>query len=201
MQTIVLFGGTFDPPHLGHLALLTLTRELIEPEKIILSVSRNPLKGEATATDMQRFEMTELLAEELNATGSCFEVSDWELRQPNPSYTLDTLQHWQAQFPKSRWLLAIGEDNYRIFHRWKSPEKIVQIAELLVFSRREQSAKTPALPNVPNAKVHFIRLDLPISSTQLRQELADAARRPGALRKTPSVIARYIETHQLYQHR
>ncbi|MCS7212483.1 MAG: nicotinate (nicotinamide) nucleotide adenylyltransferase [Chloroherpetonaceae bacterium] len=198
MQTLVLFGGTFDPPHLGHLALLTLTRELICPDKVILSVSRNPLKAGTTATDQQRFEMAQQLAEELNATGNCFEVSDWELKQNSPSYTIETLQHWQAQYPSARWLLAVGEDNYRIFHRWKSPEKILEIAELLVFSRQVQNISRESMQAFANAKVHFIQLDLSISSSELRQRLSDPVQRQQAMRKVPSVIARYIEANKLY---
>jgi nicotinate-nucleotide adenylyltransferase len=198
LSSIVLFGGTFDPPHLGHLALCTLTRELLRPDTVILSVSRNPLKSGATATDQQRFAMTQLLAQDLNETGACFQASDWELAQPDPSYTLETLQHLAEQYPGAKLFLAIGEDNYRIFSKWKSPDKILQMAELLVFSRQVQSSPPSLLPEFPNASVRFIKLDLPLSSSMLRLELAKPDQRKAALRKIPSVVARYIEEHNLY---
>ncbi|MFN3386756.1 MAG: nicotinate (nicotinamide) nucleotide adenylyltransferase [Candidatus Thermochlorobacter sp.] len=198
MSSIVLFGGTFDPPHLGHLALCTLTRELLQPDKVILSVSRNPLKSGATASNQQRFEMVSLLVEELNETGNCFVASDWELKQNDPSYTLETLQYLATQYPNAKLLLAIGEDNYRIFSKWKSPDKILDMAELVVFSRQLQPNTPSLLPEFPNAKLHFIKLDLPISSTALRLELAHPERRRLAFRKMPSLIARYISTHNLY---
>lgn len=198
MSSVVLFGGTFDPPHLGHFALCTLTRELLRPDKVILSVSRNPLKCGATASDQQRFEMATLLAQDLNETGDCFIASGWELAQSDPSYTLETLQHLATQYPNAKLLLAIGEDNYRIFSKWKWPDKILDLAELVVFSRQAEGGAPSLLPEFPNAKVRFIKLNLPISSTALRLELANPERRNAAFRKMPSLIARYIAAHNLY---
>ncbi|MFN3394996.1 MAG: nicotinate-nicotinamide nucleotide adenylyltransferase, partial [Candidatus Thermochlorobacter sp.] len=128
----------------------------------------------------------------------CFVASDWELKQNDPSYTLETLQYLATQYPNAKLLLAIGEDNYRIFSKWKSPDKILDIAELVVFSRQLQPNTPSLLPEFPNAKLHFIKLDLPISSTALRLELAHPERRRLAFRKMPSLIARYISTHNLY---
>ncbi len=142
--------------------------------------------------------MTQLLAQDLNETGACFQASDWELAQPDPSYTIETLQHLAEQYPGAKLFLAIGEDNYRIFSKWKSPDKILQMAELLVFSRQVQSSPPSLLPEFPNASVRFIKLDLPLSSSMLRLELAKPDQRKAALRKIPSVVARYIEEHNLY---
>lgn len=142
--------------------------------------------------------MTSLLAQELNETGDCFVASDWELAQNDPSYTLETLQHLATQYPNAKLLLAIGEDNYRIFSKWKWPDKILDLAELVVFSRQAESDAPSLLPEFPNAKARFIKLDLPISSTALRLELASPKRRSAAFRKMPSVIARYIQARNLY---
>ncbi|NTW49693.1 MAG: nicotinate (nicotinamide) nucleotide adenylyltransferase [Chlorobiales bacterium] len=192
---IALFGGTFDPPHNGHLAVCTLTRELFSPDRMILSVSKNPLKETASAPEYHQLEMTRLFCEELNKTGNIFEVSDWELRRDGPSYTVDTLAYLQSQFPQATLQLCIGEDNYRIFTRWKNYEKILEMAELVVFARpHKENGLNEILGLHPN-RLHWVDLDLPLSSTELRHEIAS-----GTVRwtKMPGAISRYIQANRLY---
>lgn len=192
---IALFGGTFDPPHNGHLAVCTLTRELFSPDRMILSVSKNPLKEATSAPDHHQLEMTRRFCEELNLTGNIFEVSDWELRREGPSYTVDTLIYLQTQFPNARLLLCIGEDNYRIFTKWKSYEKILEMAELVVFARPHKENGMNGIPGLEPSRLHWAELDLPLSSTELRQEIAS-----GSVRWTrmPGRVARYIQENRLY---
>jgi nicotinate-nucleotide adenylyltransferase len=92
-MTLAFFGGSFNPPHNGHLAIALLLREKFLPDKVIFSVSKNPFKSNVEVPDEDRLAMTRLLADELNATGNIAEVSDWELKQDKPSYTIETLEH------------------------------------------------------------------------------------------------------------
>ncbi|NTW49185.1 MAG: nicotinate (nicotinamide) nucleotide adenylyltransferase [Chlorobiales bacterium] len=192
---IALFGGTFDPPHNGHLAVCTLTRELFSPDRMILSVSKNPLKDTIATSEHHQLEMTRLFCEELNQTGNVFEMSDWELRREGPSYTIDTLAYLQTQFPQATILLCIGEDNYRIFTKWKDYEKILEMTELVVFARPQKENGQNNIPGLQPNRLHWVELDLPLSSTELREEIAS-----GNVRWTemPGTVARYIQAHQLY---
>lgn len=192
---IALFGGTFDPPHNGHLAVCTLTRELFSLDKMVLSVSKNPLKDTATISEHHQLEMARLFCKELNQTGEIFEVSDWELQRKGPSYTIDTLTYLQSRHPRAILLLCIGEDNYRIFTKWKDYEKILEMAELVVFARPQKENGHERISGLEPKCLHWVELDLPLSSTELREEIAT-----GKVRWTemPGTISRYIQKHQLY---
>jgi len=85
---IGVFGGSFDPPHNGHLALCLLAREQLGLDRLLISVSKNPFKSSSDAPDSQRKIMARLLAAEINVTGDFVAVSDWELDRSGPSYTI-----------------------------------------------------------------------------------------------------------------
>jgi len=196
MKKIALFGGSFDPPHYGHFALCSLTRELFSPQKIVLSVSKNPLKAGATASEAKQFVMVKLLAEALGKTGQIFEVSDWELQREGPSYTIDTLKYLHETEPNAKLLLCIGEDNYRIFHKWKNFSEILQLAHLVVFARQQATSQQFASEVVEPSQRTWVHFDLPLSSTEIRRKIAAESNWQTSM---PSSIARYISTHQLYQ--
>ncbi|KER09977.1 MAG: hypothetical protein HY22_07960 [[Candidatus Thermochlorobacteriaceae] bacterium GBChlB] len=193
---VALFGGTFDPPHNGHIALLTLTRELFSPDRIVLSVSRNPLKASVLTPDTHRLALAELLADEINATGNIVEVNTRELRRKRPSYTIDTLKHLTSKYPNADFLLCIGEDNYRNFSRWKSPEKILAMSQVAVFSRQLSDEKRPSFSLVQGSAVRYVKLDFSISATDIRAALSKG---DDVSDKLPRSILRYIAAHGLYQ--
>ncbi|ACF13688.1 nicotinate (nicotinamide) nucleotide adenylyltransferase [Chloroherpeton thalassium ATCC 35110] len=196
MKKIALFGGSFDPPHYGHFALCTLTRELFSPEKIILSISKNPLKGSANAPEAHQLAMAKLMAEELGKTGPVFEVSDWELRRAGFSYTIETLRHFHAIEPNAELLLCIGEDNYQIFEKWKAYQEILQLAHLVVFARSGTQGEQQSSRIIPPERYTWVQLDLPLSSSDLRREIAEGQDWQA---KMPSSIAAHIAAHRLYQ--
>jgi nicotinate-nucleotide adenylyltransferase len=197
----IIFGGSFNPPHNGHLAMCLLLRVLFRPEIITLFVSKNPLKGntsestkeKSSAHDRHRLAMTRLFADDLNRTGNVFQVSAWELAQEK-SYTIDTLNYLQTRHSptydsKTRIGLVIGEDNYKQFHLWKDYEKILAHVELIVFTRKAAEGTVPDI--FRNTPVHHVALDVPVSSTAIRSgDLRDEA--------LPSCVAAYIREHHLY---
>lgn len=199
-MNLVLFGGSFDPPHNGHLAMCTVLRETVAPEppdKIILSVSKNPLKGDAAISDDHRRELVRRFADDLNATGSVFEVSDWELKKSGASYTIDTLRYLRDRYPDAALWLAVGEDNFRTFKKWREPEQILSLARLIVFARNTSETGTFAPP--PNAQVTRLPLALDVSSTEIRARLHNGEPTEALERLMPQVVLRYIEANGLYR--
>lgn len=194
-MTIAFFGGSFNPPHNGHLALALLLRERFAPDKLLLSVSKNPLKSALEIADAHRLAMTSLLADELNATGRIAEVSDWELNRSAPSYTIETLEHLEQVYPKAKILLAIGEDNFRTFSTWKRYMEILARAKLIVFERPNLNLPLDFTPP-ENAHIYRVSLAIDETSTDLRAKLSQGIYPRGQM---PQAILKYIQEHRLYQ--
>ncbi|MGQ9805421.1 MAG: nicotinate (nicotinamide) nucleotide adenylyltransferase [Chlorobiales bacterium] len=192
---LAFFGGSFNPPHNGHLALALMLRERFEPDKLLISVSKNPLKSALEIADEHRLAMARLLVDELNATGHIAEVSDWELNRSEPSYTIETLEHLEQVYPKAKILLAIGEDNFRTFSTWKRYEEILERATLVVFERPNLNLPSNFTPP-PNAKIQHVALALDENSTELRAKLAKGIYPNGEM---PQSILNYIQERRLYQ--
>ncbi len=197
---LAVFGGTFDPPHNGHLALCLFARELLEIDRMIISVSNNPFKQNREAGDFHRKHMAELLSSEINRVGSCCEVSGWELEKQLPSYTVDLLRYLHARYPSDRLTLLVGEDSFREFSSWKEYEQLFLLCGIVVF--RRSSKEMDGLPRPPSNIQHwreairFIDFAYLVSSTEVR-ELAGAGK--SISRLVPASVHRYINRHALYR--
>ncbi len=193
---LAVFGGSFDPPHNGHLALALFAREILAIDRIIISASNNPLKLNRLESDGHRKRMAMLLSSEINSTGACSEVSGWELQKKEPSYTVDLLLHLHHRYPSESLTLLIGEDSFREFSKWKSVETIFALSHLVVF--RRTSVKEGIISDniaVQKEAVRFIDFDSQISSCAIR-ELALAGRSIAGF--IPLSVHRYIMEHGLY---
>ena len=193
---LAVFGGTFDPPHNGHLALCLFARELLEIDQLIISVSNNPFKPHRGAGDVHRMSMAMLISLEINRTDSCScEVSGWELEKQQPSYTVDLLRHLHARYPHDQLTLLVGEDSFREFSSWKEYERLLLLCDVVVF--RRSSTEMSRLPDLsPNAKpIRFIDFACPVSSTEIR-ELEGAGN--SISRLVPASVRGYITGHALY---
>lgn len=165
-----IFGGTFDPPHIGHLIVaqdaalaLRLDRVLVVP------AAEPPHKRRQLTPSATRLEMTRA------AVGGdpLFEVSDIELGRSGPSYTVDTLRELRQLRPADDLVLLIGEDQYREFGTWREPETVRELAEIAVLSRGgegEAERQPPvAWEDAGVLRVHVTRID--VSSTDLRKRV------------------------------
>ncbi|NTW73372.1 MAG: nicotinate (nicotinamide) nucleotide adenylyltransferase [Chlorobiaceae bacterium] len=190
-----VFGGSFDPPHNGHLGICRMARESLGIGRLIVSVSKNPLKGPADASDDHRKRMAELLVAELDPEGSFAAVSTWELDRPGPSYTIDLLNHLRSTRPGDELELLVGEDSYRSMPAWHSSEMIPALCRITVFSRSTASGDEPfAGRGLPPARI--VEFDQPVSATEVRELIAIGA---SAAHLLPPSIAGYIERNGLYR--
>ncbi|MBZ4219448.1 MAG: nicotinate (nicotinamide) nucleotide adenylyltransferase [Chlorobium sp.] len=194
---LAVFGATFDPPHNGHLALCLFARELLDIDRLIVSVSNNPFKQNRVAADAHRMRMAELLSREINLTGACSEVSGWELEKKQPSYTIDLLRYLHDHFPADKLTLLVGEDSFREFALWKEYEQLYLLCDIVVFARAAtgQGAK-PYEEMCRREGVRFINFDCRVSSTVIRDHVSAGCSISSLV---PSSVLRYIHEHDLYR--
>ncbi|UZJ41385.1 nicotinate (nicotinamide) nucleotide adenylyltransferase [Prosthecochloris sp. SCSIO W1101] len=192
---LAVFGGTFDPPHNGHLALCLYARELLPINRLVISVSNNPLKESPQSTDRDRVRMAGLLAETVNRTGAIAEVCSWEVDRAYPSYTIDLVTYLEEIYSSPNITLLIGEDNYRNFRHWKSWEELIRRCNIVVFSR-ESAAEEASLEKLHEQKFHRIDFNLPLSSTDIRDRIASGE---DCSQQVPASIWRYIVEEGLYR--
>lgn len=166
-MNIGLFGGSFNPIHVGHISLAQQLRQLASLDEVWLMVSpQNPLKQERSdlLDDQLRFDMAQLALADVEGVNAC----DYELQLPRPSYTWNTLQHLRHDYPKHQFTLLIGGDNWKHFSRWYHADDILQHYPIVVYPRRDSQIDLQALP----ANVTIVDTPLlDISSTMIRQRV------------------------------
>ena len=163
-----IFGGSFNPIHNGHLQLVRQLREAAGLDEVWLMVSpQNPLKQQADLLDdNRRLQMArQAVGGEQGIT-----VSDYEFHLPRPSYTWNTLQALQADFPDREFVLLIGGDNWKQFRNWYRADDIVRDYQLVVYPRRGSDIDRTTLP--PTVQVIEAEL-LDISSTDIRRRVRE----------------------------
>lgn len=198
---IGVFGGTFDPVHLGHLILAENCREQGRLEQIwFVPAAAPPHKLDRPISPFERrVEMLRLAV----AGNPSFQINEVEKDRPGPSYTVDTLSELRGQHPEHEFFLLIGSDTLADLHSWREPARIVTLAGLLVWPRPgyppltvEQLRAAVHLPANVVLRLHLVEgPKIDISSSDLR-------RRAGGGRTlrylVPRAVEVYIGTHHLY---
>jgi len=197
MSRIGIYGGAFNPPHIGHIRAAEYAVKALNLDKLLLIPSatspHKPLP-EGSATAEQRLHMVNLVA------GEKMEVSDIELSRGGTSYTYMTAEQLKAQYPDDELILFMGTDMFLSFHTWKEPERILKCVSLAVFYRGEKGEKASidAKKQEYEAEGYTVYLvENPvteISSTQLRRMLVFRCAAPFLDEK----VLRYIEETGLY---
>ena len=191
---IGLLLGTFNPVHLSHLLVAERLQKHARLDEVWLVLTpRNPFKqGETLASDAHRFAMLQLAV----AGRSGLAASNVELGMPQPNYTVDTLELLATRHPEHQFALLMGEDNLAGFDRWRNPERILELAELVVYPRPD-SGLDPVSSWLQHPRVR--RVDdalMARSSTSVRQSVAEGSE---ALDDLPAAVAAYIRDHDLYR--
>ena len=200
-MTLGVFGGTFDPPHLGHLAAAQEALERCGLQRVLFVPSeRNPLKldDEKSPTE-HRLAMTRLAI----ADDPRYELSYADIGGDGPSFTVDLLERLKREHEGTELAFIGGMDIPHELHRWREPLRVLDLARLIVISRpgsdRIDLADVDA--RIPGASRRITVLETPgvaISSTDLRRRVAEGR----SLRYlVPDSVAAYIAEHGLYRAR
>ena len=163
-----LYFGSFNPIHIGHLAIANFMIEFSDLEQLWFVVSpQNPLKEKKTLLkDYHRLEMVRLAVEEDDR----FRASDIEFRLPTPSYTIDTLAYLEEKNPGRDFQLVMGADGLRTFHKWKHAELIAENYHRLIYPR--PGIDMERVSRLPNATIVDAPL-MEISSSFIRNAIRE----------------------------
>ena len=191
-----LLGGTFDPPHIGHIALAHAARkELSLDEVLFVPTSRNPFKeARPRANAKDRLSMVRLAIADEPGLAVC----DIEIARGGYSYTVDTLEDLADARPADYWLI-LGADALEGFMGWREPHRILRLARLAVAARAGQDVASLVAEWDPadRARVDSITLpDVPVSSTAVREKIHRQI--PGTI-PVPAKVLEYIRERGLYQ--
>ena len=187
-MNIGVFGGTFDPPHTGHLIVAQDAALALGLDRILfVPAARPPHKRDVDVTaPAVRSEMLHLAI----ADDARFGMDTLELDRPGASYTVDTLRELAAREPLVRWTLLIGADQYEEFATWREPDEIRRLAQLAVLTRRgthgaaagtpsagatglpEGGSAVPAAHRIGNGDVALQVTRIDISATEVRRRVA-----------------------------
>ena len=201
-QRIGILGGTFDPPHLGHLLVAETARVALNLESVLFVPAGEPwLKsGQRITPAIHRLRMVQLAI----ADNPGFCVSDCEIQRTGASYTVDTLRELRSAYPQSAdFYFIVGSDVLDQFHRWKEPDCILELCRLAVIERPggpadgvdvlserfPDAVASGAVVSVDGPRVDF-------SASELRRILAEGK---SVRYQIPDAVAEYIKQRQLYR--
>jgi nicotinate-nucleotide adenylyltransferase len=193
---IGVLGGTFDPPHNGHLALAEAAIEALSLDEVVfLPAFRNPLKTgrRSTAAD-KRLEMVRLLIDDRPNLA----VSDADLTRRGPSYALHAMMEFHMARPAEYWFL-VGADALHDLPQWKQPSQLLKLCRIGAVSRggKDAAVVTGRLPDDLRPFVDLVPMKpLNVSASELRDQVA---RNLPTNLWMPDAVRRYIEANHLYR--
>jgi len=195
-----VFGGTFDPIHLGHLAAARSILATLKLDKVIFVPAGQPwLKAGMLVSPVQdRVEMLRLAV----ARRRVFELSTIEADRPGPSYTVDTMETLQRQSgSESALFFLLGSDALMDIAKWKEPQRLIQLCQLVAFARPGFGLPTmEALEaTAPGVSQRVVFVEVPqvnIRATDIRRRVAEGR---SIQRLVPRAVERYILEHGLYR--
>lgn len=189
---IGIFSGSFNPIHIGHVALANYMVEFTHLDEVWFLVSpHNPLKEKSKLLDEKvRLTMAQIALSQFDN----LHASDFEFSLPKPSYTIHTLEELQRRFPEKSFTLIIGGDNWAEFHRWKAYERLRAEFQILIYPRLENEViiDEQFRHNVTLCHAPIIE----ISSTFIRQSIAKGKNMRAFV---PSGVYDFIEREGLYR--
>lgn len=197
MKRLGLLGGTFDPPHYGHLVAAQEVACALRLEKVLfLPARQNPLKqSEPSSSPQHRCAMVNLAVQD----NPLFELSRLDIDRPPPSYTADLLRALSAT--DRELFFVLGADIVPELPHWREPMAVLELARLVVVTRHgspapDVEALEPELPGA-SERIHVVGIPgVAIASRELRQRVADGL----PIRYlTPPAVERYIVENRLYQ--
>jgi nicotinate-nucleotide adenylyltransferase len=197
-RRIGILGGTFDPIHIGHLIIAEEARVALELERIVFVPARySPLKSAAMAASAEdRCCMVQLAI----ADHPAFALSRVDLDRDGPSFTVDTLRAFKAEYgPQAKLYFILGMDSLCHLRAWRGPREIVQLARLVAIARPGYETDLAALerdiPGLSQATHVITSISLGISATAIRQRVAQGL----PIRyQVPAAVESYIRDHGLY---
>lgn len=187
-----IFGGSFDPPHIGHLLAAVDAYDVLGLDRLVfIPAAIQPLKvGVRTAPAHHRLAMVRLIVE----SDQRFEVDATEIDRPGLSYTVDTLETFARRFPTAERFFLVGEDAMETFASWRDPGRILELARVAIMRRPSVSGERR--PEFPDGTIALATRLVDVSSTEIRERARCGKSLRGFVLEP---VAEYIETERLYR--
>lgn len=192
---IGVLGGTFDPPHVGHLLLASDAIDALGLDRLIfIPAGAQPFKVSTppVASARDRAEMVRLaVADDAN-----YVVDEAEIDRKGLSYTVDTLEHLSERYKGAQLFLLMGQDTLASFEQWRNPKRIRELATLAVMKRGGSEADGSSAEDAGNRVVTVSGRRVDVSSTEIRERLRGNKSIKGFV---PESVERFIEARGLYR--
>ncbi len=186
MKRIGILGGTFNPVHIGHLAMAQAALEKFRLDKVIFIPCNRPPHKKIIhlAPGQERFKMVQAAVR----NNPLFEVSDFEIKRKGKSYSIDTVEYLRSVYPKkTKFFFIIGTDSFRGLRSWKRVDEIRKLTSFIVVNREGHAPAGRFSVNMPG---------IDVSSSYLRGRI----RQGKSVRYfVPDNVIRYIQQHKLYK--
>ena len=188
-EKIGIFGGSFDPFHTGHLAILKAAQRSFRFDRVyVVPAYRTPLRGALSAPVGARIRMARLALKGLRWAA----VSDFEARRKRTSFTVDTLGYFRRRFgPEADIVFFTGNDIVKDFHRWKNTARLERLARFAAARRGGEPRR-----ELPRVFAEFKMRSVSVSASKIRRTLALGRKAPAAWLAAP--VAAYIRRRRLY---
>jgi nicotinate-nucleotide adenylyltransferase len=193
---IGVLGGTFDPFHVGHLAAASVAIDCAHLERVtFVPAAQPPHRPPAVAPAQDRLAMCMLATSD----DARFAVSDMEVKRAGPSYTAETLEELRRLYTDAELFLVLGWDAASLFHTWHRPERVRELASIVIVGRPGSTAPEAADLQAAGLDGDGVVLCLgqtpAVSASEVRRAVAAGESIAGMV---PEAIEHYIETHHLY---
>jgi nicotinate-nucleotide adenylyltransferase len=189
-----IFGGTFDPPHVGHLIVADDVAAALGLDRVIfVPAGTHPLKG--TSVEAPGSIRLEMIAAATDGS-ELFVVDDREVQRGGPSYTVDTLAEIAAQQPGAELFLLVGSDILAELHRWRQVDEIVELARITVMTRAGVDLDQPPADTLEARRVEVTHVAISSSDVRDRIRMGQPYRY-----MVPAPVYRIIEENSLYRRR
>lgn len=199
---IAIYGGTFNPPHLGHLKLARQMQENFSLDRVLFMPSGNSYMKNGVLEKRHRYNMTKLMVSNLENIS----VSDYEVNKEGPSYTFETLTYFKESHPSDQLYFIMGADSLMYIENWKHPEIIFEKAVILCAFRKEYKntnldfktleMKARELENRFCGKIELMAFHEAVSSSDIRNKLMQNIDCTADLSEA---VLSYIQENHLYQ--
>ena len=187
-MNLYFFGGSFDPPHIGHLSIIQSC--IVESQQFVLiPTKQSPFKDHIPlASAHHRIRMLELLISKIDHP---IIIDDWEINNPAPNYTYETIKHLQLDYPGSKLFMVIGGDQLTCFQNWKNYGAIMDLVHIVAFNRRNVKYKP-----LEGMRINLLEdFQIDISSRTVREKIT-AGHLPN--NELTSEVLEYIQSNHLY---
>lgn len=195
-RRIGVLGGTFDPFHVGHLAAASVAIDCAQLERVIfVPAAQPPHRPQAVASVQDRLAMCNLATSD----DARFAVSDVEVKRAGPSYTAETLEELSRLHPEAETFLILGWDAASLFHTWHRPERVRELASIVIVGRPGSTAPQAADLQAAGLDGEGVALCLghtpAVSASEVRSAVAAGESIAGIV---PEAVEQYIRDHHLY---